>query len=284
MRRDKFSDPRTYVIGRSKDPTNPNIPANLADFGNTLWFRRYFDDPGAAMNTETTIDGYVFDRYNTRHDRSFSRLDTLQAHFVGEYFSDQLTLIGGVRRDENTQRNRVGVFTAGVRTRDNTTLAATKATSKNVGLSYFPRWFAHAGLYANMTDGFRPQGTTNPWLRGVGPTVSPSLTYGYGVRLRLLEGKVVGSLGGYQSREKDALTQVSGVRDEFNTLWTAVNRPDRIIQAPFNVIDDSIDRTGRGWEADFTVNLGQRLRVKMNAAFPQAKQTNALPDIRAYVA
>lgn len=289
MRRDKFSSPRTYGYGRVTDPNKPNISANLAAFENQLFFRRYFDDAAAPLgftpeSPSIEVDGYKFLRYNTRNDRQFNRLDTLQANLVGEYFSDQVTVVAGIRRDDNLQTSRVGTFGGGRRTGDRYSSLETEATSLNFGLSYFPEWFPSAGLYANVTDGFRPQGTTNPWLRGTPVTISASRTEAYGVRLKLFEGKVVGSIGAYQTEEVDSLFQVTGFRDQVNNLWQAIDKPDRVIVAPFNVVDDSRDTSAKGWESDITVNLTKRFRLKANFALPQATLTNALPDVKAYVA
>jgi len=287
MRRDKFSDPRTYGYARIKDPNNPSISTALNAFENQLFFRRYFADadaplgitPGAAS---VSIDGYEFVRYNSRNDRQFNRLETVQANLIGEYLDDQVTLVAGIRRDDNLQANRVGTFTNGRLTGNNRSTLNTRATSKNVGLSYFPKQFPAFGIYGNATDGFRPQGTTNPWLRGTPVTVSPSRTYGYGLRMRLFDGKVVGSIGGYQTKEIDSLFQVTGFINQVRDLWTAVGMPERVIVAPFNVVDDSRDTAARGWEADVTVNVTKRFRMKANVAFPKARLTNALPDVKAY--
>lgn len=282
QRRVKNSDPRTYGFTRIADPTNPAISPSLSNSANQVYFRRYFDQPTAPLVRPASLEGYGFLRYNTRHTHTDSTTDAIQLNLISELLDGQLTVLAGARADKVSNFTRTGLYDAnGHRAGDRLEPVDSKATTRSAGFTYFPT--SWVGVYSNYSEGFRPQGEQNPWIGARGPVmVSPSRGWGYGLRFRAFDGKLVGSVGGYQTREEDRYVQVSNARTWINNLWNAINLGERTIAGPFAIISDTLDYAGRGWEADLTANVAQRFRLKFNFAVPKTLQTDSLPDMKAY--
>jgi iron complex outermembrane receptor protein len=273
---------RGYTIGRTLDPNNPSVSPNFNDTSNRVYFWRYWDKADAPFTLPSNENGYAFTNYANRDTRRFEALGSFQVNAVGEYWKKRLTIVAGLRFDKYHADSRVGLFDANSqRAGDRLSSVHTTSRNKAVGLTYFPR--DEFGFYANYSEGFTPQSSENPWLGARGP-VFTSHAYGRsaGVRFRLFDGQLIGSIGHYNSYERDRAMFVSGVKDQINAIWTDLGVSNRTLFGPFSGVDDTADLRSRGYEADLTANVGRSLRLKVNLAFPETEQVKALPDVTKY--
>lgn len=247
----------------------------------------YWDQRGTDMappeSTATDKYRWVFtrDRHTTEH------LGSVQVNTVGSYFHDTLTFIGGVRRDAYHAANR------DITLRDPVTADPTVATgiatdvsvnTTTAGVTYFP--IKPIGAYVFTNHGFNPGLTNTPKIDGNGTyNLAKSKGTGAGLRFNLLEGRVVGSVGWYDSFETDkftsvALTTVNGV---WNAILAAGGPDKRLPQlGAIAAYSDSLSQRSSGWEGDLTANLTKGFRLSANIAFPETKQLQSLRDTKAY--
>jgi outer membrane receptor for monomeric catechols len=205
---------------------------------------------------------------------------------VGTYFDRKLTLLAGWREDEasTNQRSHVDYTPTGDINSYRYFTKDRKHRSRSAGATYFP--FRPLGLYFNYAEGFLPIQNESIWVgrRGeVNFTVSKSKSLG--LRFKVGENLLVGSLGFYTTDEGDRQTTVS--KTEINRIWTnlATSRPallDNVIGGPFSSFNDTMDFSAHGWEADLVMNVTKQLRLMANFALPKTKQDNANPDLLEY--
>ena len=282
-RADNSFSPRFFRTARTKDPTNAAISTALDNASNQVWFWRYWDQSDAPFTQPTNSGGYEWEQYGTRDTDRDERLDTLQFNTVGYYIQNRLSLVAGYRIDRYDVFSRTGQFLGGRPNGDVFNYVEADAETASVGVTYFP--WRDFGFYANYSQGFTPQSDENPWIGARGPQYTTSAENNSGgLRMRLFDGKIVGSIGFYDSVEQDRMANVTSARTRINAIWTALDKNERTIEGPFSIIKDTLDYEGKGWEADLTANIGNQFRLRFNIAFPETKQTNALPDLREYIA
>lgn len=282
-RADNFFSPRFSRIARTKDPTNPNISTALSNAANQIWYWRYWDQPDAPFTRPTNTGGYEWEDYVTRDTDRDERLDTIQINTVGYYFNNRVALVAGFRSDRYDVFSRTGQFLNGRPNGNVFNYVEAEAETGSIGLTYFP--WRDFGFFANYSEGFTPQSDENPWIGARGPQYTTNAkNHSGGLRLRLFDGKIVGSIGFYDSIEQDRMINVFSARNQINAIWTALDKNELTIEGPFSIIKDTLDYEGRGWEVDLTANLGKRFRLRFNLAFPTTRQSNALPDLREYIA
>jgi len=103
------------------------------------------------------------------------------------------------------------------------------------------------------------------------------LGYSGGLRFKLFDGKVVGSLGYYDTTEEGRVTGFATT--EINRIWNNVQRTDRTFPTAYR---DTSDINSKGWELEAVANVTKNFRVRGNIGTPKTKQSNALPDTIAY--
>ncbi len=115
-----------------------------------------------------------------------------------------------------------------------------------------------------------------------------------GLRFRLAKTDVmtiVGSVGYYQAEQNNSALGINV--GAINTLWSNHRMPERYIEtfsssptvtAALNSIQSTRSYAGKGWEGNLTANVGNALRLVLNAALPQTRQFATALDYRAYVA
>ena len=97
------------------------------------------------------------------------------------------------------------------------------------------------------------------------------------LRFRLREGTIVGSLGYYDTTEKNRVTGF-GVT-EINRIWNNLQRTDKTFPTAYR---DTSDISSQGYELDLVANLTKNFRLRGGFGTPATKQSNALPDTIAY--
>lgn len=254
-----------------------NLPSRLPDFS------KLYD-----LRAVPTADGYTANKN-----------DAYEIAASGNYLRGRLTYVAGFRRDRSELTTRNGDTAS----RDRATGAFGTYTVENrvaynntrtFGLVYFP--LERAGVYADYSEGFTIQTNANPRMDGTfaGANIVPSTSKSAGLRFRIASGNtftVVGSVGYYQAvQENSALNINVGA---VNTIWQNHRMPERYLEtfsssptvtAALNSIQSSRSFSGKGYEANLTVNVGNSFRLIANAALPQTRQFATATDFRAYVA
>jgi iron complex outermembrane recepter protein len=268
-------------------------PAGLTSAGldnnQRVLLRRYWDvpDADAILPVDDAANRYRWvmsrDQHTTNHLRS------IQANTVGSYFRGSLTVIAGVRHDQFHGATR------DVQRRDPVTGEATQAggifsdarvNTPQVAATYFP--IEQVGIYGYKSDGFLPTTINTPKLDGSAAyNLAVSRSKGGGVRFNLLGRRLVGTVGFYNSSERDRNTQIT--LGTLNSIWTTVGNaggPNRQIVQTGGLAQYTDVSTIRawGWEGELTANLTRGLRLTANASLPHTKQTDGLRDTRAYYA
>ncbi|HEY1109687.1 MAG TPA: hypothetical protein VGE76_13660 [Opitutaceae bacterium] len=268
-------------------------PAGLTSAGldnnQRVLLRRYWDDPeaGAILPVDDATNRYRWVMSRDQHTTNYLR--SIQLNTVGSYFKDSLTVIAGLRHDQFHGATR------DIQRRDPATGSPTQAggiwsdarvNTPQFAVTYFP--IKEVGVYAYKSDGFLPTTINTPKLDGSAAyNLAVSRSRGGGLRFNLLDRRLVGTIGYYNSFERDRNTQIT--LGTINGIWTAIGNAggpnNQIIQTGglAQYTDVSTIRAW-GWEGEITANLSRGLRLTFNASFPKTKQTDGLRDTRAYYA
>lgn len=253
-----------------------------------IW--RYWDDPTAPTILPQNDGVNKFKWIMSRDQHNTAHLRSMLIASVGSYFDDKLLVVAGIRRDiysyaarDIQRRNPVtgdptlagpanGLFTDSI------------VNTPQVGLTYFP--IKQIGIYANRSNGFNPSIQNVPKLDGSGPyNTAVSEGKSAGLRFNFLKGRLVGTVGYYDSFEEQSPSNQSLA--QINNIWKAVGNaggPDNSIVQTGGLAQysDQLTRRMWGWEAEVTANLTRGLRLMANVALPHTKQMNSLPDSKAY--
>jgi outer membrane receptor for monomeric catechols len=267
----------------TKDPYNAAISPVLTATANRVVIRRYWDLPRAPFKLPTNGNGWEFTEYVNRDSGSSTANNTWQLATVGNYFNDRLILVGGYRFDNYAVDGRTGVFDVNGYPAGNTyNEVKTKPRTGSVGATFFP--IRSVGLYASANEGFQTQSDQNPWIGDRGPVYyNSSKGKSAGLRFRLLDGGLVGSVGYYKTTIADKMMSISNTKNLINQLWADLNR-NIVFVGPFSGADDTINYDGHGYEADFTASLTRQLRLMFNFSTSKNAQVNSAPDHKAYLA
>lgn len=278
FRRREVTDFETFQIGRNNNAANRLINATV----NEPLYRIYWDEPEPRFVPPASDGTYTWETLRTTDQRVIQTTNSAQLATVASFWEDRLSVIGGVRLDDYEQRQRDGA------TRDAAGRFVTRAwqgiearpTTSSGGFVFFP--IRPIGVYANYAETFSPVSSGGRGLRGefFGPTRADS--YSGGLRFRLMGDRIVGSLGGYESKEKGRLLQYQSAA--INRIWTNLNKSELQVDPSLSNYRDSLDYAASGVELDVTANFGKSFRLRGNVAKPRTKQTNTVPGLRAYYA
>jgi len=286
--RDRLDDFAAQQYFRDNGLLAPNGATSSALDNNqrvVIW--RYWDQPDAEANLPVDDANNKYRWVISRDQHSTNELRSIQANMVGSYLQDKLTLVAGIRHDEYKGQTR------DVQRRDPVTGAPTQvggvssevnSNTPQLGATYFP--IEQVGLYAYKSDGFLPSTINTPKLDGsVAYNLAVSKSWGGGLRFNLLNRRIVGSIGYYDSFEKDRNSQITLAT--INNVWTAVGNaggPNNSIVQTGGLAQytDVSTLNSWGWEAEFTANITRAFRMTVNASFPKTSQTDGLRDTRAY--
>lgn len=282
-------DPILYALGRSDNPTTPKINTTA----NQIVIRRYWDgnrDAGLGLPPLTGA-GYNLGWVQTRNTYSYSTLHGYSLNTNGSYFRDTLNVVGGIRRDiwmaSDREINSTTLAPSGAPTGFTWTSPRALVTTRTIGGVYFP--VPYMGVYAAYQEGFNPSIPSYPTLSG---NLVASLTSdrgrSTGLRFRLLDGRIVASVGYYDAHESGRTQAVSNT--QINDIWTQLSTlpgqsaliNNKLAAGAYAFYLDTYDYKAQGYEADITANLTSELRLTFNAAFPQTEQANTNPNTIAY--
>lgn len=257
---------------------NAAVPL-LTNGANQYFFRQYMDDFRNVPQRPADTATITWENVPTRYRSQRQQLDTLQLATVAKIWGERITVVGGVRRDSyKSYEYAVGSFSA-TTGRPATTAILQKTLKTDVfsgGLTYFP--IPSLGLYANVSETFNPIGAGDPSLFLKQFDQTSGLGYSGGLRFRLREGTIVGSLGYYDTTEKNRVTGF-GVT-EINRIWNNIQRTDRTFPTAYR---DTSDISSQGYEVDLVANLTKNFRLRGGFGTPATKQSNALPDTIRYL-
>lgn len=257
---------------------NPAVPL-LTNGANQYFFRQYLGTELRLVPQRPADDAtYQWENIPTRYRSQRQQLDTYQLATVATFWDERVTFVGGLRHDDyGSTEYAIGSFSA-TTGRPATTALLQKELTADVfssGVTVFP--IPQLGVYANVSETFNPIGAGDPSLYLKQFDQTSGLGYSAGIRFRLLEGKIVGSAGYYDTTEENRVTNY-GVT-EINRIWNNINRTDRTFPTGYR---DTSDISSKGYEIDVVANLTKNLRVRGNFGTPKTKQSNALPDTRRY--
>jgi len=256
---------------------NAAVPL-LTNGANQYFFRQYSDDLRTVPQRPADTATITWENVPTRYRSQRQQLDTLQLATVAKIWAERITVVGGLRRDSyQSYEYAVGSFSA-TTGRPATTAILQKTLKTDVfsgGLTYFP--IPSLGLYANVSETFNPIGAGDPSLFLKQFDQTSGLGYSGGLRFRLREGTIVGSLGYYDTTEKNRVTGF-GVT-EINRIWNNIQRTEKTFPTSYR---DTSDISSQGYELDLVANLTKNFRLRGGFGTPATKQSNALPDTIAY--
>jgi hypothetical protein len=150
-------------------------------------------------------------------------------------------------------------------------------TKLSAGGTFFP--IPQVGAYANYSETFNTVAAGFPTIFGAafGPTEGEG--WSTGLRFNLFSGRIVGSIGYYDSRERNRIAPaaLTGIT-EINRIWTNLQKTQNTI-AGFR---DTTDYYARGYELDVVANLTRNFRLRGSFAKPKTELTNSIPGLRNY--
>jgi outer membrane receptor protein involved in Fe transport len=258
------------------------------DTADAVRIRMYWDEPGvypvsSAINYLENLGGanrFGFVPISTTLEKN--KLEYYQLLSITQLFNDSLTISLGARYDR-TEKHLRYVYSgpAIITTTAPTELFEDDPISKNAGAVWFPTdWL---GVYANYSETFLPPNSGPPFMGGTGVAISRSEGSDFGIKLKLLKGKIKGAINYYDIKQYDD-TSAGGstniMRSEINAIWQAITGQTNLL----NQYRDTQDYHGKGWELDFTAQPTRNIRIILNLALPRTEAINLLPRLRAYVA
>lgn len=257
---------------------NAAVPL-LTNGANQYFFREYIDDLRLVPQRPDDTATITWENVPTRYRSQRQQLDTLQLATVAKIWGERITVVGGMRHDKyQSYEYAIGTFNA-TTGRPASTAILEKQLATNVfsgGLTYFP--IPSLGVYANVSETFNPIGAGDPSLFLKQFDQTSGLGYSGGLRFRLLQGTIVGSLGYYDTTEKNRVTGF-GVT-EINRIWNNIQRTDKTFPTAYR---DTSDISSTGYELDLVANLTKNFRLRGGFGTPSTKQSNALPDTIRYL-
>lgn len=259
---------------------NNNAAVPLLTSGvNQFNVRQYLGESDGMIPQRPADDAtYTWENNPTRYRSQRQQLDTLQLATVATLWKERITFVGGIRHDAYDSREyAIGSFST-VTGRPATQAILEKELKSTVfssGVTVFP--IPQLGVYANVSQTFNPIGAGDPslYLKQFGQT--DGLGYSGGIRFKLFNGTVVGSIGYYDTTEEGRVTGY-GVT-EINRIWTNIQRVDRTFPTAYR---DTSDINSKGYELEAVANVTKNFRLRGNIGTPKTKQSNALPDTISY--
>ncbi|MDR2673813.1 MAG: TonB-dependent receptor [Opitutaceae bacterium] len=258
------------------------------DTADAVRIRMYWDEPGAypvssAINYMQNLGGanrFGFVPVSTTLEKN--KLQYNQLLSITQLFNDSLTISLGARYDKVYKHLRyVYSGPAVITTTTPTEKFEDDPVSKNAGAVWFPvNWL---GVYANYSETFLPPNSGPPFMGGTGVSISRSEGSDFGIKLRLLRGKIKGVINYYditQNNDAGIGGSTNIMRSEINNIWSAITGETTTL----NQYRDTQDYHGKGWEFDFTAQPTRNIRMTFNLALPRTEAINLLPRLRAYVA
>ncbi len=266
-------------------------PRDITNANNRIYRRAYLDPFGSgrkggvdARNNQFSMGGVTTGLRRVQNQGLATR-DELTSRMVAgqaKLLKDRLVITGGIRHDE--QKNFGGTATQDAVTRE-FSFQTLNATSTDFGgdtrtfgaVLHVTSWFS---AFYNKSNNFVPQST--PTINGsqLGPKGGKGKDYG--IKLRLLDGRLYASLTRYNTAEVNRQVFADGgLVNAINEVYKAIGDPTRVAGPTSR---DGIDTEGKGHELEITANPTSQWRFTVNFAQTQGTQANNQPRNRAYVA
>jgi outer membrane receptor protein involved in Fe transport len=265
----------------------------LSDPSNALALRNYFDQPANTFPRDLygryrygDIEAAFLSYSNSGGGfKNPSETKSIQLFSSGSWFkSERLHTILGIRRDwfraeiyDPVYSPTTALFTESFTLNDKLT---TRADSPSAGAVY--RLTPWLSLFANYSKSFvGPASRFTTVNRTLAP-IRKGIGQDYGIKLNLLDGRITGSIGYYNTVELN-----SRVTLDLPTV-TAINDLNRLAGTGDPTVEsqasDVQDAEATGWEFDFTANPARNWTLMVNAAIPQSINNGSYNLTRAYVA
>jgi outer membrane receptor protein involved in Fe transport len=274
--RDTQYNYKNYQFARSNG-TNPSMYATE----NRVFVRYYWNDGPQDFKAPTNSNGYEFGWVKTNDSLTKGRLRTYSLATVGYYWDSRISLVGGIRRDayhESVKRPTVRDTQGNLNENVEVTEQELKETSPTIGAVFFPvRW---VGVYGNYSESYAP-GVMNPWPslsgRGIAPIQGKGVSYG--LRFKLLGGRLVGSAGYYKNLQEN--NRISLRADTtIDRIWEQLEMSENSFGSQSYTDTRTFEATG--YEFEVVGRVTKTLQISANLAFPDNKQGDSVPDTRAY--
>ena len=278
-------------------PGTTLYPLDLTSANNAVFRRTYLDFNGSDLRLRGALDprafpirnlGGVTTGFRRTADQSAVTITETAARMLGgqsQFLGDRLFATWGLRRDQQQ------VDTSGNASRDPVTrefgfrvarVATTEFAGNTRTLGLVARPLPWLGLLFNSADNFVPQTPTD--VRGLPVGARLGRGQDVGMKLTLLENRLNLTLSRYrleeQNRAADNAAVTVSLTPAANEIWEALNRPDKVVPAN----RDTVDNLGSGWELEVTANPTPQWRVSVNANRAEIRQTHSLPRWFSYIA
>ena len=266
-------------------------PRDITNANNRIYRRVYLDPFGAGPKGGVDARHYQFSqggvtsgfrRIQNQGFRTRGESDSSMVAGQAKLLKDRLVVTGGIRHD--TQKNFAGTATQDPVTREFTFQTLNAASTDFAGntrtfgaVFHVTRWIS---AFYNQSNNFAPQST--PTINGseLGPRQGKGKDYG--IKLRLLDGRLYTSVTRYNTSEVNRQVFPDGnLISAINEVYEAIGDPTRVSGATAR---DGIDTEGKGYEFEMTANFTKQWRFTLNAAQTQGTQANNQPRNRAYIA
>lgn len=268
-----------------------NYPRDLTNANNRLYRRVYLDPFGPGSKGGVDARNYQFSQggvtsgFRRIQNQGLASRDDLDSRmFAGQanVLKDRLIVTGGVRHDE--QKNFGGTATQDAVTREfsfqtlNQTSTDFGGDTRTFGaVLHLTSWVS---AFYNKSNNFVPQST--PTINGsqLGPRGGKGKDYG--LKFRLMDGRLYASLTRYNTSEVNRQVFADGgLVNAINEVYEAIGDSTRVAGPTSR---DGIDTEGKGYELEVTANPTSQWRFTLNFAQTQGTQANNQPRNRAYVA
>lgn len=281
---------------RNLTPAGTALHPNDISHGNNAILRRVYVDPTGATGRSGFVDardypvrqGDVnsgFARVSNSRIKRQEELDSSMVAAQAKLFKDRLILTGGIRRDRQRLTNTVAGTAArdpvtgtwSGQTFDGAVPVLFKGNTKTYGgVLHVNSWLS---VFYNHSNNFVPQST----LTILGSELGPKFGVGedYGLKFKLLDGKVYATVQKYETSEVNRLTFANGALiSTINEIYQALDDTTRVAGPTSR---DGIDTTGDGYEMEITANITPQWRLSLNASRTRGTQSNNSPRLRQYV-
>lgn len=280
---------------RGADTTNP-ANRNLRNGANWIVRRTYLslDRSGSLplgqlspYNTPVeNVNGITSRFYKDTENNSLSRLDSQLVAVQSKFWDDRIITTVGFRRDKqrawgtvNTRDAMTGEATSAVRA---STYGLSEGDTRTLGAVFHVN--ERVSVFYNNANNFVPQVRSR--FQVDGPTRADPLGiregtgWDAGVRLTLLEGRLIGTAAYFETVEGNAFR---GKNAYYGNAFTAIARAldddvDRVDG------DDTSDTEANGWEVEFVANLTPNWRLFANLNKTELVGANTFPRMREYIA
>lgn len=276
-RRDEVSTSQTARQTDFNRTAAPTLP--LGNDAHRVYRRLYLHEGDSAQYTRrdnpvgapgTDIGFLVWASGQVREENT--RQDYKQISLVSHFLDDRVTFIGGLRNDEFKTRARAG---RAQDSRGNYYVTgdygafgpAVGRNTKTYGVTV--KLVDGLYAYANKSENFNNQGNSRvPTIGSDGGwllvPIPPRLGEGtdYGLRFRLFNDRIQGSLGYYETSELDRTFFWFGTVVTQTSTIVSLLEPD----AWTGAFQDTTNTEGKGYEFELTANITPRWRLSFNAA------------------